>query len=319
MPALGSTGLDVHPLCLGGNVFGWTADEETSFALLDRYDAAGGNFIDTADAYSAWARGHQGGESEATIGRWIADRRASLEELTIATKIGAHGGAGLGDLRPETIRAACDASLRRLKLERIDLLYQHRDDTDVPLEESLGAFSELVQEGKIAHVGVSNVGAERLREMLAVTAREGYAPIAALQPQYNLLDRAGFEDELQGVCAENDIACVPYYGLAMGFLSGKYARDTVAAEAGTPRAKGVMKMYGGQERAWRTLDLLRELAPGYGVPVPAVALAWLAGRETVVAPIASATSLGQLDELLAMATLELSDEHVAALDEVSAQ
>jgi aryl-alcohol dehydrogenase-like predicted oxidoreductase len=318
MPALAATGLDVYPLCLGANVFGWTADEEASFAILDRYAEAGGNYIDPADVYSSWVPGHQGGESEATIGRWIAGRKARVDELTIATKVGAHGGAGLGDLRPDTIRTACDASLRRLNLERIDLYYQHRDDTDVPLEESLGTFSELVQEGKIAHVGVSNVSADRLREMLAVTEREGYAPIVALQPKYNLLDREGFEEELQEVCAEHEIACVPFYGLAMGFLTGKYARDTDAATAGTPRAKGAMKMYGRQERAWKTLDLLRELGSGYGVPIAAIALAWLAARDTVVAPIASATSTQQLDELLHMATLELSDEHVAALDEVSA-
>jgi aryl-alcohol dehydrogenase-like predicted oxidoreductase len=318
MPALASTGLHVHPLCLGGNVFGWTADEETSFAILDRYTEAGGNFVDTADVYSAWVPGHAGGESEATIGRWIAARRPDLDELTIATKVGMLGAADLGNLRPETIRTACDASLRRLGVERIDLYYQHRDDEDVPLEESLGAMNELLQAGKIAHIGVSNVGPERLRRMVEVCAAEGYAPIAALQPRYNLLDRAEFEDELQAVCAEHDIACVPFYGLAMGFLTGKYTRESDKASIGSPRAGGALKTYGGQERTWKTLDVLREVAAAHGVAPAAVALAWLGGRETVAAPIASATSIAQLDELLALTEVELTSEQVAALDDVSA-
>jgi aryl-alcohol dehydrogenase-like predicted oxidoreductase len=318
MPALASTGLDVHPLCLGGNVFGWTADEAASFATLDRYVGAGGNFVDTADVYSAWVPGHEGGESEATIGRWLAARSGGSDVL-VATKVGMLGAAGLGDLKPETIARACDGSLRRLGVEQIGLYYQHRDDQDVPLAESLGAFDALVQEGKIAHVGVSNVSADRLREMVAVTEAEGYAPIAALQPQYNLLDRSGYEAELRAVCAEHGIACVPFYGLAMGFLTGKYRRDSVAADMGTPRAKGAMKVYGSQERAWATLDVLHEIAAAHQVAPAAVALAWLGAQETVAAPIASATSVDQLDELLKMAVLELTADELAALDAVSAE
>jgi aryl-alcohol dehydrogenase-like predicted oxidoreductase len=316
MRALGTTGLQVHPLCLGGNVFGWTADDEASFAVLDRYLEAGGTFIDTADVYSAWAPGHTGGESEETIGRWLADRGVR-DRVIVATKVGAHGGAGLAGLAPETVERACDASRERLGVERIDLLYAHLDDESVPLDDMLGAFDALVGAGKIAHVGMSNVSPARLREMAAVTFREGYAPIRVVQPRYNLLDRAGFEDDLRAVCLEFDIACVPYYGLAMGFLTGKYRRDTVAADVGSPRAKGTIKVYGSQERAWRTLDVVTEIAAARGVAPATVALAWLAAQETVVAPIASARNVEQLEDLLAMTALELSPAELAALDAVS--
>ncbi|MCW3039893.1 MAG: aldo/keto reductase [Solirubrobacterales bacterium] len=317
MSALASTGLQVHPLCLGGNVFGWTADEDASFAVLDRYVAAGGNFVDTADVYSAWVPGHEGGESEAVIGRWLA-ARGGREELLVATKVGMNAGPGFANLRPETVAAACDASLQRLGVEYIDLYYAHRDDEDVPLEESLGAFDALVKAGKIAHVGVSNVSAARLREMVAVVQAEGYAPIAAVQPQYNLLDRHGFEDELQSVCLEHGIACVPYYGLAMGVLTGKYTRESVAEEIGSPRAKGAIKTYGADERTWAALHALRAIAGERGVPVAAVALAWLRSRASVLAPIASARSVEQLEDLLPLAALELTVDEVGALDTATA-
>jgi len=317
MPALGRTGLDVHPLCLGGNVFGWTADEEASFAVLDRYVAAGGNFVDTADVYSSWLPDHDGGESEAVIGRWLA-ARGNRDDVVIATKVGMHFKAGLANLQPASIARACDESRARLGVETIDLYYAHRDDEEVPLQDSLGAFDALVREGKIAHVGLSNFTAPRLREALAVVEREGYAPISVLQPQYNLLDRAGVEDELQGVCVEHGIAVVPFYGLAMGFLSGKYSRDSVAAEMGTPRAKGAMKVYGSQERSWTTLDAARAVAAAHGATVAAVALAWLKRRDAVVAPIASARSVEQLEELLGMVDVELTHDEIAALDAASA-
>ncbi len=317
MRALGTTGLQIHPLCLGGNVFGWTADEADSFAVLDRFLEAGGTFVDTADVYSAWAPGHQGGESEETIGRWLADRGVR-DRVVLATKVGAHAGAGLGGLKPETIVAACDASLRRLGVERIDVLYAHYDDESVPLEEMLGAFDGLVGAGKVAHLGMSNVSPERLAEMTAVTFREGFAPISVLQPQYNLLDRAGYEARLREVCEANDIACVPYYGLAMGFLTGKYRRDSVAADIGSPRAKGAIKVYGTQERAWATLDVVAGIAAAHDVAPAAVALAWLAAQPTVAAPIASARNVEQLEDLLAMASLELTANELAALDAVSA-
>jgi aryl-alcohol dehydrogenase-like predicted oxidoreductase len=317
MRALGTTGLQIHPLCLGGNVFGWTADEDASFAVLDRYLEAGGNFVDTADVYSAWAPGHEGGESERTIGRWLADRGVR-DRMIIATKVGAHAGAGVAGLKPETVAAACDASLQRLGVERIDLLYAHYDDEGVSPEELLGGFDALVGAGKVAHVGLSNVSPARLAELAAVTFREGFAPVQVLQPQYNLLDRAGYEDQLRAVCLAHDIACVPYYGLAMGFLTGKYERDSVAADIGSPRAKGAIKVYGTQERAWATLDVVAEIAGGHGVAPATVALARLAAQETVAAPIASARNVEQLEDLLAMTSLELSPDELTALDEVSA-
>ncbi|WP_372790452.1 aldo/keto reductase [Paraconexibacter sp.] len=317
MAPLGSTGLDVHPLCLGGNVFGWTADEEASFAVLDRYAAAGGNFLDTADVYSSWVPDHPGGESEAVIGRWMA-ARGNRADMVIATKVGMHFKADLANLRPETVTAACEASLQRLGVERIDVYYAHRDDEDVPLAESLGAFDRLVREGKIGHIGLSQITPDRLREALEVVARERYAPIRVLQPHYNLLDRAGFETELRSICAEHDIAVVPFYGLAMGFLTGKYARDSVPADMGTPRAKGVMKVYGGQERSWQVLEALRGVAAAHGATPASVALAWLRRQDTVVAPIASARSVQQLEDFLGMTDLELAPGDLAALDTASA-
>jgi aryl-alcohol dehydrogenase-like predicted oxidoreductase len=312
MRALATTGLQVHPLCLGGNVFGWTADEAASFAVLDRYREAGGNFLDSADMYSSWAPGNEGGESETIIGRWIADRGVR-DEMVIATKVGMHDDAGLGNLKPDTVARACDASLQRLGVERIDLYYVHRDDEDVPLQESLGAFDALVRAGKIAAVGVSNVSAERLRAMIAVTQQEGYTPISALQPRYNLLDREEFEGELQDLCVEHGIACVPYHGLAMGFLTGKYRRDSAAEDIGSPRAERAIEAYGTQERAWKTLDLVIEIAAAHDVAPAAVALAWVAAQEAVVAPIASARNVEQLEDLLAMADLQLSEDELAAL------
>lgn len=311
MRALGTTGLQIHPLCLGGNVFGWTADEAASFAVLDRYVAAGGNFIDTADVYSAWAPGHEGGESERTIGRWLADR-GTRDQVFIATKCGAHAGAGLGGLQPGTITAACDASLERLGTDHIDLLYAHYDDESVPLEEMLGAFDALVGAGKVGHVGMSNVTPARLREMAQVTFREGLAPVRVVQPQYNLVDRAGYEAQLREVCTDHDIACVPYYGLAMGFLTGKYRRDSVAADIGSPRAKGAIKVYGSQERAWNALEAVQQIASARELAPAAVALAWLAAQDTVAAPIASARTVAQLEDLLPMATLELTTDELPA-------
>lgn len=304
-----------HPLCLGGNVFGWTADERASFEVLDRYAGAGGNFLDTADQYSEWVAGHRGGESEAIIGRWRAARRADAADLIIATKVGRHVAAGHDDLRPETIARACDESLRRLGVDCIDLYYAHADDPDVPLEESLGAFTALVQEGKIRYFGVSNFGADRLRELLGVVDRGGFAPVAAIQPHYNLLDREGFEAELAPLCAEHGISCCPYYGLAMGFLSGKYARGDSPRGA---RAEDAMATYGGSERAWEVVEAVRRIAAARSVPPAAVALAWLSSREVVLAPIASATAPWQVDELVGIGELDLSDDELAELDVVSA-
>lgn len=310
--------LDVHPLCLGGNVFGWTADERTSHALLDRYAAGGGDFVDTADHYSDWVDGNPGGVSETIIGRWLARGSGGAQRMTIATKVGRYVGGGVADLRPETIAKACDASLSRLGVERIGLYYQHREDPDVPLDETLGACTALVRAGKVEQLGVSNVSASRLREMVEISHREGYEPITVVQPQYNVLDRAGYEGELEAVCREHAIACVPYYGLAMGFLSGKYRPIGQGQVPSSPRAEDALRVYGSQPRSWRVLEILRRLSTETGAPVAAVALAWLRSRETVVSTIASATTVAQLHELLAMEALTLDHEQLTALDEAGA-
>ena len=311
MPTLGSTGLEVHPLCLGGNVFGWTADEETSFAVLDAYAAARGNFIDTADVYSAWVPGHQGGESEAILGRWMADR-GNRDEIIIATKVGMLGDEGLS---AEAIAKAADASLHRLQTDRIDLYYAHKDDEGTPLEETLGALDALVQAGKVRHIAASNYSAARLAEALVVSDREGLARYVALQPHYNLVERGEYEGELQDLCASEGIGCVPYFSLAKGFLTGKYRPEGAAVDS--PRAEGAAAYL--DARGLAVLDALDAIAAEHQVPVAAVSLAWLEAQDTVVSPIASGRSVAQLQDLLAVADLELTAEELARLTEASAE
>jgi aryl-alcohol dehydrogenase-like predicted oxidoreductase len=311
MPTLGATGLDVHPLCLGGNVFGWTADEAQSFAVLDAYAAAGGNFVDTADSYAAWAPGNAGGESEALLGRWMASR-GNRDAMVIATKVGMWAAQpGLG---AENVRAAAEGSLRRLQTDRIDLYSAHEDDPGTPVEETVGAFDALVREGKVRHVAASNFGAARLRESLAVSDRDGLARYAALQPKYNLVARDGYEGELAGLCAAEGLACVPYAGLASGFLTGKYRPD--GAQVDSARARGATSYL--DERGARVLEALDAVAVAHDAPVAAVALAWLAAQPTVVAPIASARTPEQLAELLRAAELDLSAGDLDRLGAASA-
>jgi aryl-alcohol dehydrogenase-like predicted oxidoreductase len=306
VPTLGRTDLDVHPLCLGGNVFGWTADEEASFAVLDQYAAAGGNFVDTADAYSAWVPGHEGGESETIIGRWLT-ARGNRDRMVIATKVGRL--KGLADLHADTIRRACDESLRRLQTDRIDLYYAHGDDNpEIPLDETMAAFDELVRAGKVRYVAASNYGAPRLREALEVSRREGLAEYVALQPHYNLVERA-YEDGLRELCAEEDLACLPYFSLAMGFLTGKYRPG--GPEVASARAGGASKYL--DDGGLAVLDALEEVAAAHATSPAAVALAWLRAQPTVVAPIASARTPEQLAELLPMADLELSADEIERL------
>src|SRR5947209_5498887 len=219
MPRIPQTDLDVFALCLGGNVFGWTADEPQSFAVLDAYAAAGGNFIDTADVYSAWVPGHAGGESETIIGRWMA-ARGTRNRMIIATKVGMK--PGLKGLSPASIRTAANGSLQRLGVDRIDLYYAHADDPDTPLVDSLRAFDALVQDGKVRYIAASNYTAPRLAEALAISRREGLARYIGLQPHYNLVNRDDYEGQLRDVCVREGLACFPYYALAKGFLSGKY-------------------------------------------------------------------------------------------------
>jgi aryl-alcohol dehydrogenase-like predicted oxidoreductase len=305
---LGNTDLDVFGLCLGGNVFGWTIDEQRSFEVLDAYVAAGGNFIDTSNSYGR--RGPGGaGESERIIGRWIA-ARGNREQLVIATKVGMREG-----LAEATVREGAEASLQRLGINRIDLYYAHKDDAQTPLEETLAAFAALIDDGLVAYVAASNYSAERFEQALRIGERDGMASYVALQAEYNLMEREHYERELAPVCERHGVACLPYFALAQGFLSGKYRRD--GAPVGSERASGVAERYL-NERGFAVLDALDAIAAEHGAPLAAVALAWLREQPTVLAPIASATSTEQLSELLASAELKLSDEQRERLSEASA-
>ena len=287
-------------------MFGWSIDEQRSFAVLDAYVEAGGNFIDTADAYGRRGTGGAG-ESERIIGRWIA-ARGNREQLVIATKVGM--SADLEGLSRATIRQGIEGSLQRLGIDTVDLYYAHRDDLGTPLEETLGAFGELIEEGKIRHAAASNYSAERLQVAVRVGASAGMAAYVALQPHYNLLDRDQYEGELQAVCERNGLACMPYFGLARGFLSGKYRRG--GEQVDSRRAAGVRASYL-NERGFAVLDALDEVAASHRAPVAAVALAWLLAQPTVLAPIASATSPEQLAELVACTELELSADELERL------
>lgn len=308
---LGPSDLAVSPLSLGGNVFGWTADAEQSFAVLDAYAAAGGNFIDTADVYSNWAPGNSGGESETVIGDWLRSR-GNRERIVVATKVGML--PGLDNLRPKTIRQGAEASLRRLGVERIDLFYTHKDDPDTPVEEIVGALDALVREGKVREVAASNIGPERLAASLEFAAREGLAKYVAVQPHYNLVSRDTYEGPLADVVAEHGLSVVPYFALAAGFLTGKYRPGAVVDSA---RSQGAAK-YLDDPRGPRVLAALDQVAGAHGVQVATVALAWLAAQPTVAAPLASARTVEQLPPLLAAAALELTEAELKLLSEASA-
>ncbi|MET7816357.1 aldo/keto reductase [Streptomyces sp. NPDC005395] len=308
---LGSSDLEVFPLALGGNVFGWTADQDTSFAVLDAYTAAGGNFIDTADSYSAWVDGNSGGESETVLGKWLASR-GNRDDVVLATKVSQH--PEYPGLSAANIKAAADASLRRLGTDHIDLYYTHFDKPEVPVEEIIGALDELVRAGKVRHIAASNISAERLAASLEFSEREGLARYVALQPHYNLVSRDTYEGELSGLAERAGLAAVPYYALAAGFLTGKYRPGTAVD---SPRAGGAAKHLE-TERGRRVLAALDEIAEAHGVPVATVALAWLAGRPTVAAPIASARTVEQLPALLGVAELDLTQEEAERLTRASA-
>ncbi|MDX3076750.1 aldo/keto reductase [Streptomyces sp. MI02-7b] len=310
MALIGTTELDVFPLSLGGNVFGWTADEETSFAVLDAYTAAGGNFVDTADAYSSWVPGHRGGESELLIGSWLGKRRRR-DDIVVATKVGSH--PDFKGLKAATIKAAAEESLRRLGTDHIDLYYTHFDDVETPVEEIIGAMDALVREGKVRYVAASNISPERLTASLEFSDREGLAKYVALQQHYNLVER-DYEGPLREVVRAHGLASVPYFGLARGFLTGKY-RPGVAVDS--PRA-GAAGAYLESPRGPRVLAALDEVAAAHGAEPASVALAWLRSRPTVVAPIASARTPEQLPALLASAELELTAQELELLTEASA-
>jgi aryl-alcohol dehydrogenase-like predicted oxidoreductase len=304
---LGGSGLATVPLMLGGNVFGWTADEATSLAVLNRFLDGGGTLVDTADIYSAWAPGHQGGESESVIGAWLA-RSGRRDEVLIATKFGmVRGGEGT-DISPAHLATAVEASLRRLRTDRIDLYFVHRDDPSQPLEPLLRALDGLVRQGKLRAIGASNFSAARLAEALEISRREGLAAFDVLQPGYNLLDR-DFEAELQPLCEAHGLAVVPYFAIGAGFLTGKYRREEDAA--GRARA-GRVKAYM-NERGWRMLEVMDAIGRDTGATLAQIALAWLAAQPTIAAPIASATSVVQLNELLGALSLTLTPVQLEAL------
>jgi aryl-alcohol dehydrogenase-like predicted oxidoreductase len=304
MAKLGHTDLDVFGLCLGGNVFGWSADEQVSFDVLDAYAAAGGNFVDTADTYS-------NGVSETILGRWIK-ARGNRDSVVIATKVAKK--ADRRGLSAANIRRAAEESLARLGTDRIDLYYAHEDDASVPMEETLGAFDALAREGKVRAFAASNFTAPRLAEALALSEREGYAKYAALQNHYNLLERAEYESDggVAPLLAREGIPSLPYFGLARGFLAGKYRPG---AEVESVRAGGVGRYR--NERGYAVLTALDEVAAEHGTTVGAVSLAWLASRPTVAAPIASARTVEQLEQLLPFTQLKLSADELDRLDRIS--
>jgi aryl-alcohol dehydrogenase-like predicted oxidoreductase len=305
MTKIPRTDIDVSPLCLGGNVFGWTADRDESFAVLDGFLAGGGNFIDTADVYMAGAPGNSGGESEAIIGEWIA-ARGNRDEVVIATKVGKL--PGLDNLREETIHTAAEKSLERLGVETIDLYYSHGDDPGTPLEETLGAFAKLIEDGKVRQIAASNYSGARLAEALEISEREGLPRFVALQPGYNLMER-DYEADQRPVCEREDLACFPYYALASGFLTGKYRPG--GDEVDSVRAEGAGKYL--DERGEAMLSALDEIAAAHSVEPAAVAIAWLGAQPTVLAPIASARNESQLAPLLAGMQLSLSDDELGRL------
>jgi aryl-alcohol dehydrogenase-like predicted oxidoreductase len=312
MTVIGSSDLDVLPLGLGGNTFGWTSDKQTSFAVLDAFVAGGGNHIDTSDSYSAWVPGNVGGESETILGEWTR-ARGNRDSVILATKVSRN--PQFRGLSRSNVLAAADASLSRLQTDYIDLYYVHFDDPDVPIAEAAGVFSELRKAGKIRYVGLSNFTAPRLREWFTVAAAEGFAPPVALQPHYNLVERASYESSLAPVVAELGLGVLPYYALASGFLAGKYR--AAADQAGSARQPGASQ-YLTAPTGPAALAALDAIAADRGVQQATVALAWLRTRPNVVAPLASARTVDQLPALLASATLDLTADEVEALDNASA-
>ncbi len=311
---LGRSGIDVRPLAFGGNVFGWSADQATSFALLDAFTDAGFALVDTADVYSAWAPGNHGGESESLIGQWI-QRNGARDRLVIATKVAKwdqHPG-----LSPDNIAKAADASLKRLQVDTIDLYFAHEDDASIPLEDTLGAFSRLIEAGKVRAIGASNYSASRLAQALDVSEKLGLPRYEVLQPEYNLYARSGYENALEPLVRERGLGVIGYFSLASGFLTGKY-RDASDAGKSSARGKAVVDKYL-DARGKRILEALDAVSSAHGATPAQVSLAWLMARPGITAPIASATSVGQLQETMKAASLALTADDIAMLDAASAE
>ncbi|AFU71068.1 aldo/keto reductase [Bifidobacterium sp. W8109] len=301
---------EIFPLVLGGNTFGWTSDESESDRVLDAYTEAGGNLIDTADVYSAWAPGHSGGESEIVMGRWLS-KNGNRDKVLVATKVSQH--PQYSGLSARNIEAAADASLLRLGLDVIDLYYAHFDDSSTPLEETAAAFDKLVKEGKVRAIGVSNYTPDRIREWFSIARKEGLTLPVALEPQYNLVYRRTYENGLMQVAKDEDLAVFPYFSLASGFLTGKYR--TLDDLKGKKR-EGMVKDFFTQE-GLDVVAAMDGIAKAHGVELATVALAWLNHRPGIAAPIASARTPEQLPALLAAAHLKLSDQDMQTLDQVS--
>ena len=310
---LGNSGLDVFPLAFGGNVFGWTADEAMSFRLLDAFLDSGFDFIDTADVYSKWAPGNRGGESETILGKWFK-RSRKRTRVILATKVGMEMGPGRKGLSRAYILRAVEDSLKRLQTDYIDLYQSHTDDLDTPLEETLGAYAQLIQQGKIRAIGASNYGAERLRRALEVSGEGEYPAYQSLQPHYNLYDRADYETKLEPLCREKGLGVITYFSLASGFLTGKYRLEKDVSKS--PRGQRAGKCL--NERGLRILDALDRIAKQRGSTQATVSLAWLIARPGITAPIASATNLEQLRDLTAAPELQLDPSEIELLNRASA-
>lgn len=310
---LGDSGLEVGPLAFGGNVFGWTVDEPTSFQLLDAFVAAGFDLIDTADLYSRWLPGNEGGESETIIGKWMK-RSGNRDQVVIATKVGMEMGPDKKGLSKPYILRAVEDSLRRLQTDYIDLYQSHEDDKETPLEETLSAFAQLIQQGKVRAIGASNYTAERLAQALEVSEQNGLPRYESLQPLYNLYDRAEYEQQLEPLCVEKGLGVINYYSLASGFLTGKYRSEADLGKS----ARGADNKKYLNERGFRTLTALDQVAEQYNANPTRVALAWLIARPSITAPIASATSLDQLTDLIEATKLELDTEAIELLNQASA-
>jgi aryl-alcohol dehydrogenase-like predicted oxidoreductase len=310
---LGGSGLEVSPICLGGNVFGWTAEETASFAILDAFVDAGFNFVDTADVYSRWAPGHKGGESETVLGNWFK-RSGHRKKVILATKVGIELAPDKKGLSKAYILREVEDSLQRLQTDYIDLYQSHIDDASVPLEETLGAYDQLIKEGKVRAIGASNYRAERLVEALKIAKESGLPRYECLQPNYNLYERAAYEQDLEPLCLEEGIGVIPYFALASGFLTGKYRSEGDLAQG--PRGQMVKKYL--NERGFRILAALDEVATNLDSTPGKVAIAWLIARPSVTAPIASATSVEQLKELVEAANLQLDPPSIQTLNEASA-
>ena len=311
---LGKTGFEIAPLALGGNVFGWTADEPTSFKLLDSFIDKGFNLVDTADIYSHWVPGHKGGESESIIGKWLK-HSGKRSKVVLATKVGMAMGEDKKGLSASYIRQAVEDSLRRLQTDYIDLYQSHKDDPNTPLEETLQAFGDLIDQGKVRAIGASNYSGQRLAEALEISQQKGLARYETLQPDYNLYDRFAYDSDLEQLCQKQGLGVISYFSLASGFLSGKYRSE--ADLSTSPRGQMVKKYL--NARGLRILDALDQVAKQYQATPTQIALAWLIARPSITAPIASATNLQQLDELVQAPDIELDQSSIELLNKAGEQ